>query len=85
MYQLVQIILDLCIVLSKIIHKEASNEMANQHYNQNYNREQIKTVLMKIRECVEAGRFQISMNKNRQENIDFINEYNIYPKKEKKS
>lgn len=57
--------------------------MTNQHYNQNYTREQIEDVLMKIKECVEAGRFQISMNENRQENIDFINEYNIYPTKRK--
>lgn len=57
--------------------------MANTHYNQNYTREQIETVLSKIKECVENGRFNISMNENRQENIDFINEYNIYPKKRK--
>lgn len=60
-----------------------SNEMANLHYNQNYTREQIETILLKIKECVETGSFQISMNENRQDNIGFINEYNIYPKKRK--
>lgn len=57
--------------------------MANPHYNQNYSREQIEAVLSKIKECVENNRFQISMNENRQDNIDFLNEYNIYPKKRK--
>ena len=57
--------------------------MTNSHYNQNYTREEIESVLLKIKECVETGRFQISMNENRQENINFINEYNIYPKKRK--
>ena len=58
-------------------------EVTNSHYNQNYTREEIESVLLKIKECVETGRFQISMNENRQENINFINEYNIYPKKRK--
>ena len=57
--------------------------MTNSHYNQNYTREEIESVLLKIKECVETGRFQISTNENRQENINFINEYNIYPKKRK--
>ncbi len=57
--------------------------MTNQYYNQNYTKEQIEAVLVKIKECVEAGRFQISMNENWRENIDFINEYNIYPQKRK--
>lgn len=55
----------------------------NPHYNQNYTREQIEYVLSMIKECINAGRFTIAMNENRQENIDFINEYNIYPKKRK--
>lgn len=55
--------------------------MANPNYNQNYTREQIESVLAEIKQCIENKNFQICMNENRQENIDFINEYNIYPKK----
>lgn len=55
----------------------------NPHYNQNYTRKQIEDVLSMIKECINVGRFNIAMNENRQENIDFINEYNIYPSKRK--
>lgn len=50
----------------------------NSHYNQNYTREEIDAVLSKIKSCVEKNKFIISLNENRKENIDFINEYNIY-------
>ena len=49
----------------------------NPHYNQNYTREEIDAVLSRIKSCVEKGNYIISQNENRQENIDFINEYNI--------
>ena len=55
----------------------------NPHYNQNYTREEIDAVLAKIKSCVEKGRYTISLNENRQENIDFINEYNIRSDKQK--
>lgn len=45
----------------------------NSHYNQNYTREEIDTILTKIKSCVEKTRYTISLNENRQENIDFIN------------
>lgn len=57
--------------------------MANTYYNQNYSREEIEIILTKIKQCIDKGRCQISLNENRQENINFINEYNIYPKKRK--
>lgn len=47
----------------------------NPHYNQNYTREEIDAVLSRIKSCVEKGNYIISQNENRQENIDFINEY----------
>ena len=53
----------------------------NPHYNQNYTREEIENFLFTMKETIKSGCFLISMNENRQENIDFINEYNIYPKK----
>jgi len=55
----------------------------NQHYNQNYTREQIDVILTMIQDCVIEGRFIISKNENRQENIDFINEYNLNSRRQK--
>ncbi len=53
------------------------------HYNQNYTKDQIEAILDKIRDCITGNRYTISINKNRQENVDFINEYNIRSDKQK--
>jgi len=53
------------------------------YYNQNYTSKQISTVLEIIQDCVRESRFYISKNENRQENINFINEYNLNNKKQK--
>ena len=55
----------------------------NPHYNQNYTREEIDAILAKIKVCIESGRYIIPQNDKRQENIDFINEYNIRSDKQK--
>ncbi|MEF2614892.1 hypothetical protein [Faecalibacillus faecis] len=55
----------------------------NPHYNQNYSREEIENILAKIKECISAGKYTISLNERRQENIDFINEYNIRSDRQK--
>ena len=55
----------------------------NQHYNQNYTREEIEEVLDKIKKCVSLGKYTISQNDKHQENIDFINVYNIRSDKQK--
>lgn len=55
----------------------------NQHYNQDYTREEIGAILAKIKSCVEKNKYIISQNENRQENINFINEYNIRTDKQK--
>lgn len=55
----------------------------NPHYNQNYSREEIDAILAKIKSCIEKDRYTISLNENRKENIDFINEYNIRIDKQK--
>lgn len=55
----------------------------NLYYNQNYTKEEIKNILELIKECVKKNDYTIAMNKNRKENIDFINEYNIRSKKQK--
>ena len=55
----------------------------NSHYNQNYTREEIDVILEKIKNCVGNNKYTIALNENRQENIDFINEYNIRSNKQK--
>lgn len=55
----------------------------NPHYNQNYTKEEIDVVLDKIKSCVGNNQYTIALNENRQENIDFINEYNIRSNKQK--
>jgi len=55
----------------------------SQYYNQNYTREQIDTILVKIHDCVSKNKYTIALNENRQENMDFINEYNIRSNKQK--
>lgn len=55
----------------------------NSYYNQNYTKEEIDVVLDKIKSCVGNNEFTIALNENRQENIDFINEYNIRSNKQK--
>lgn len=55
----------------------------NPNYNQNYTKEEIDVVLDKIKSCVGNNKYTIALNENRQENIDFINEYNIRSNKQK--
>lgn len=55
----------------------------NPYYNQNYSREENEDIMAKIKACVSAGKYSISLNERRQENIDFINEYNIRSDKQK--
>lgn len=55
----------------------------NPHYNQNYTKEEINVVLDKIKNCVGNNKYTIALNRNRQENIDFINEYNVRGNKQK--
>ena len=55
----------------------------NQYYNQNYTREQKDAILDKIKDCVVNNKYTIALNENRQENVDFINEYNIRSDKQK--
>ena len=55
----------------------------NQYYNQNYTQEQTNKVLNMIQDCIRGNRFIVSRNENRQENIDFINEYNLDSRRQK--
>lgn len=53
------------------------------NYNQNYTQEEINEVLQTIKNCVVNNQYTIAFNENRQENINFINEYNIRRDKQK--
>lgn len=55
----------------------------NLYYNQNYTKAEIDVILEKIKSCVGNNKYTIALNENRQENIDFINEYNIRGNKQK--
>ena len=57
--------------------------MTNPYYNQNYTKEQIAAVLKVIKECVETNRYTVSLGQNRQENQNFIDEYNLRSEKQK--
>lgn len=59
------------------------NLLMNPHYNQNYTRAEIDAVLARIKSCIAQNRYTISLNENRQENIDFINAYNLRSDKQK--
>lgn len=48
----------------------------------NFTSDEIKDYLDKFRKCILEGRYSISQNENRQENIDFIEDYKIDTKKE---
>ena len=49
----------------------------------NFTQDEIKDYLDKFRKCVLEGRYSISQNENRQENIDFIEDYKINTNKER--
>ena len=55
----------------------------NEHYNLNYSEQEIDVILLKIKECINENNFTISQNKNREENIRFIQEYNLITSKQK--
>lgn len=46
-----------------------------------YSKEQIKNLVEIIKDCVREDRYTISLEENRSENIQFIEEYNINEKK----
>ena len=63
--------------------RNKEDKQMNPHYNQNYSHEEIKDILSKIKECISTGKYTISLNERRQENMDFINEYNIRSDRQK--
>ena len=66
-----------------VYHCIIRGDNMSEHYNQNYTKEEIDLVVEKIKECVISNKYTISLNEKRQENIDFINEYNINSNKQK--
>ena len=55
----------------------------NSYYNRDYTEEDITKILETIKECIRNNNYTIAMNENRQENINFINEYNIRSDRQK--
>ena len=47
------------------------------NYITDYTREEISEILTIIQKCVAEDKFILSQNLNREENIDFINKYNL--------
>ena len=52
-----------------------------EHYLEDFSEVQIKELLETIKSCVRNKRYTISLNKNRPENVQFIEDYNITTKK----
>ncbi len=52
-------------------------DVMNPHYNQDYKKQDIDEVLERIKNCIINNNYTVATNQKRQENIDFINEYNI--------
>ncbi|MGH4121253.1 hypothetical protein [Clostridium sp.] len=55
----------------------------SEHYNQDYTKEECNVILLKIKECVNNNKFTVEQNNNRNENIHFIQDYNINHSKQK--
>lgn len=55
----------------------------NQSYNRSYTKEHIRAVLSLIKDCIKQGNYVISLNENRQENRDFIAEFNLNSSKQR--
>ncbi len=53
------------------------------HYNQNYTLEQVEDILKIIQDCVKGNCYVIALNKNRIENIEFVDDYKIRVKDRK--
>lgn len=58
--------------------------MTEAHYNQNYSKEEISSILRKIKQCIKKGKYTISLNQNRKENRNFVLNYNLFSNKQKK-
>lgn len=57
--------------------------MKNNH-NTNYTYQQVESILLGIKDCVQRGRYSISLNSNRKDNLDFIAKYKLQQKDQKK-
>lgn len=55
----------------------------SEYYNQGYSYGEIESLLKTIQNCIRENRYIIAKNENRQENIDFINKYNLISSRQK--
>ena len=58
------------------INTRSTYNMIN-NYNTNYTIEDINDILVKIKEHIRNGRYKISLNRNRQNNLQLIQMYNL--------
>lgn len=54
-----------------------------QSHNIDYTYQQIETVLSDIKDCIKKGKYQISLNPNRKDNLEFISAYNLRSEEQK--
>ncbi len=59
-----------------------SSKKQNTHKLLDFTPDEIKDYLDEFRKCILEGRYSISQNEHRQENIDFIEDYKVDTKKE---
>lgn len=59
-----------------------SNDDRNISKHTDFTLDEIKTYLSKLRKCIIDDKYTVEQNRNRRENIDFINDYKITTKKE---
>lgn len=59
-----------------------SSKKQNAHKLLDFTPDEIKDYLDEFRKCILEGRYSISQNEHRQENIDFIEDYKVDTKKE---
>ncbi len=55
-----------------------------QYYNQDYSKEDVAAILHRIQDCVRDGKYSISLNEFRQENLDFIRKHNLTSEKQQR-
>lgn len=55
----------------------------SEHYNQNYSFKEISSVLQTIKDYILQNKYIIALNKNREENKQFVREYNLNSAKQK--
>ena len=73
-----------CGIIALINKATKKEECIISTHNTNYSIEQVSEILEVIQSLVRDNKYSISMNPNRQENREFVDEYNIRDDKKKR-